>query len=89
MEFKDVVKQFRIERGVTLRRFGEMIGVSHQTVADWEQGEYVPGKYRLLGIALEHGDWRRDFALKGLAVIDPENYAPDNGDVSMLIVSSQ
>jgi transcriptional regulator with XRE-family HTH domain len=74
--FSNVVKRHRELRGMGLRAFGDAVGVSRQTILDWERGKYLPGEFALLPLALHNNDWRRDFAIDALSVLKPELYAP-------------
>lgn len=39
MELKDVIRNKRIERGLTMKEFADMVGVSEATVSRWESGD--------------------------------------------------
>ena len=54
MEFGDILKQLRKQRGLTQEDLAGMIGVSRQSVAKWESGETSPDleKSRLIAEAL-------------------------------------
>ena len=39
MEFKDLLKNRRLELGLTLKEVGDAVGVSQSTVKRWESGE--------------------------------------------------
>lgn len=67
---------------MSLRAFADAVGVSYQTVANWENDQHVPAESFFLALALNHNDWRRKFALDALACLNPERYAPDVSDAS-------
>jgi len=86
-EFSEIVKRYRMNQQLSLRKFAAQLGeelkngVSHQTIKDWEDGEYAGHVYFFLAVAMRYKDWRRDFAFECLSVIYPEfdQYAGDNG----------
>ena len=51
--------------------------ISHQTIKNWEDQVFIPEYYPMLAIAMHYSDWRREMALKILAVLKPELYARD------------
>ncbi len=76
-----IVKQYRGEK--SLREFAADISsgmsdtVAYTSVKNWEDSVFLPAHYLILAIALSNDDWRREFALKILAILDPDNYSPD------------
>ncbi len=52
MELKEQLKQMRLGMRRTQAQFGELLGVSGNTIARWERGEMVPDSPRLLELAL-------------------------------------
>lgn len=50
-KFGIVLKQLRIEKGISQRRLGEIMGVSNQTVSTWETGFREPDFNTLIKIA--------------------------------------
>jgi len=83
MDFVNVTKNYRADRKLSLESFAVSLSeklpeyTSKQTIKNWEDGKHKPSVYYLLTIALTYSDWRRDFALDGLAAIKPELYASD------------
>lgn len=67
----DITKETRIKQDLTLREFGEAVGVSHQAVSRWEQGLSIPTLERLMQIIHDYHDWRKEWAL---AVLDSHPY---------------
>ena len=82
-KYSRVVKKYRDEQNQSLRDFASSLSeklpeqILHQTISYWENDGRKPSVYLLLTIALTYSDWRRDFALDGLAAIKPELYASD------------
>ena len=74
MDFSETVKKYRIDQKLALRDFGNLLGVTHTTIANWESGSTVAGKYHLLALAMRYSDWRRDFALDCIQAIDPSYF---------------
>lgn len=70
-KFQETVTKYRSEQKANLREFGELLGVSYQTIKYWEDGVNVPSRYFLLALAMRHNDWRKDFALDAIQAIDP------------------
>lgn len=42
MALNENIKKARIKKGLTQRQLGEAIGVSHNTISDWESGNHKP-----------------------------------------------
>ena len=82
---QQIVSTYRRKRNLPLRDFAAAIGVSHQSVANWEAGAHTPHPGVLLPLALRCGDWRREFAFDCLAAIQPEVYAPA-GEIGVAIL---
>lgn len=36
------IQAIRLERGLTLKQFGELIGASESSISEWENGKYLP-----------------------------------------------
>ena len=51
MEIGEYIKKLRKSKGLTLEKFGELFGVSHQSVQKWESGAAVPEVSNLVRIA--------------------------------------
>ncbi len=45
------LKELRIEKGISQRKFGELIGVCNQTVSFWESGSREPDMDTLVKIS--------------------------------------
>ena len=86
MTIPEIVSKYRGEK--SFREFAADINskilepISYQTIKDWEDGKYMPSTRTILPIAVRYHDWRQEFALKILAILDPGNYAPDQPTVS-------
>lgn len=66
---------------MTLREMAEQLtkavqqdghNISHQTIANWEQGTYVPHRSTVLSLmnTTKVGDWRYDMAMELLKALD-------------------
>ncbi len=53
MELQEQVKQTRLALRQTQAQFGAALGVSGDTIAQWERGEALPDNPRLLELALQ------------------------------------
>ncbi len=42
MNIPKLVKQTRQDMGLSQKEFGEMFGISHASVSDWERGKFEP-----------------------------------------------
>jgi len=86
MTIPEIVSKYRGEK--SLREFASDLSskmaqpITHQTIKNWEDGLHRPDYYFILAIALQNEDWRREFALKILAILDPNNYAPDPSNIN-------
>ena len=49
--FGKKLKELRIEKGLSQRKFGELLGVCNQTVSFWETGSREPDLDALIEIA--------------------------------------
>ena len=45
MEIKDIIKQKRIENGLTMKELAQKVGVSEATVSRWESGNLATMKH--------------------------------------------
>ena len=81
MTISEIVSKYRGEK--SLREFAADLSskmdkpITYQTIKNWEDGTHLPEYYFILAIALQNDDWRRQFALDILAVLNPEFYSPD------------
>lgn len=83
-----IVKKYRQQRGLSLRRFAEALQgdttlsadlgmeISHQTIKNWEDGNHKPQFSFLMMLAMTARDWRGDFAFDCLAALRPAVYEP-------------
>ncbi|MGI6739862.1 MAG: helix-turn-helix domain-containing protein [Brevefilum sp.] len=83
-----IVKKYRQQRGLSLRRFAEALQgdttlsadlgmeISHQTIKNWEDGNHKPQFSFLMMLAMTARDWRGDFAFDCLAALRPQFYEP-------------
>lgn len=39
---RNIVKELRVEKDISQAKFGEMVGVTRQTIISLEKGSYVP-----------------------------------------------
>lgn len=56
MEIKDIIKQKRIEKGLSMEELAKLVGVSHATISRWESGNIATmkqTKIKLLATALD------------------------------------
>ena len=63
MEFKDKLKQFRAEKGLTQSQLADLLYVSRSTVAKWENGLGLPNP--------ESSRWTSSGS--GLRIFPPKN----------------
>lgn len=47
MEFKDVLKEIRLERNLTQKQLAEMTGFSLSTINKWENGKKSPNMFSI------------------------------------------
>ena len=78
MSLSEIVQETRKQQAMTLREFGDALGVSHNAVHFWEHGERTPDVSFLLLTAAKYSDWRRTWAHNCLAAIQPDLFAPAN-----------
>ena len=78
-----VVSEYRKEWDLSLRAFAKVLsnglpqdGISHQTIANWENGAHNPSFHLLVVMTVYCEDWRRNFAYDCLAATCPELYVP-------------
>lgn len=79
-----IVKKYRQQRGLSLRRFAEAVtsdlnlgmDISHQTIKNWEDGTHQPQFSFLMNLAMTARDWRMGFAFDCLAALRPAVYEP-------------
>jgi transcriptional regulator with XRE-family HTH domain len=83
MIISTITLHYRKQAQLTLEAFGRALAellpgysFTKQAVKNWERGVQNPDRYFLLLCALRYGDWRRDWALDCLAVLQPELFAP-------------
>ena len=50
-EFGNILKELRLERGISQRKLGEDLGVVNQTVSFWESGSREPDLDTIVKIA--------------------------------------
>lgn len=52
MEFKDILKELRIERGLTQKELADAVHFSLSTINKWENGKKLPGYEALRTLAI-------------------------------------
>ena len=60
--FGERLKELRVEKGLSQRKFGELLGVCNQTVSFWESGSREPDMDTLVRIS-DFFDISTDFLL--------------------------
>ena len=45
------IKRYRTLKGISLRKFGELVGLSHMAIKKYEQGELMPDGDKLIKFA--------------------------------------
>jgi len=50
-KFKDILKELRIEKGLTQASLAKQIGLSQTGIARWENGDRTPNIYCLVTLA--------------------------------------
>lgn len=89
MEFKDRLKEIRIQRGISQRELGEAIGVSHASIAMYESGRRQPEVETLeaicdyFNVSMDYMRGKEDLSLRLLdgiemMIIDRYRQAPEN-----------
>jgi transcriptional regulator with XRE-family HTH domain len=78
-----IVQKYRASQNLSLRGFAEALTehmpgekVTHSSVFNWEKGIHTPDYYFLVYLTLKTGDWRYDFAVDCLSVLNPKFYDP-------------
>lgn len=75
MEIGDTIRRKRIEKSLSMRELGKIVGVSGSAVAQWEAGGNITWENRLaLGAALDipiTDFLPADFAAKEMSIKDP------------------
>ncbi|MGW7196846.1 helix-turn-helix transcriptional regulator [Streptomyces chryseus] len=51
------LREQRNARGLTQKQVAEMLGVTHISVSNWENGRYLPSAVNLLCLFREFGVW--------------------------------
>lgn len=64
----EITKKYRFQSRLSFRAFGEALGVTGQSIYNWEHGT-MPDPLRMVQIAAAHNDWRRDYAVEILTVM--------------------
>jgi len=67
-----IAKRTALENNLSMASFGEAIGVSRQTIYNWQNASVMPDIERLLYLRSNYSDWRSDMADKMLTVIAAE-----------------
>ncbi len=63
MSIAKIVKETRRKEHLSLSEMGEALGVTRQTVHQWEKDVAPPGVALLIRTSKNYEDWRREFAL--------------------------
>lgn len=65
----EIIKKARKQQGLSLRKFGKALGVSYQTVKNWEGGETIPDFYHIYYLRDVSGGWLREMATSILNIL--------------------
>lgn len=84
-KFGQIVRTYRAEQGLTLEQMAEALrermggtmfgNLSRQAISLWERGT-LPNAIFLIRASRVYNDWRREFAIDGLAAIDGTLFVP-------------
>jgi hypothetical protein len=80
MSISSIVSHYRGEK--SLREFAAEVSeklpdpITYQTIKNWEDGAFKPSYYFMLAVAMHNDDWRREFALEILAILN-DGMKPD------------
>ena len=78
-----IVNKYLQSTGLSMRKFGKQLGISHAAVSNWAAGKSEPDVSTLLNLRVAYCDWRLTFATEILnAMIPgfvPEEPANSNG----------
>ncbi len=87
-----ITREYRQRLGLTYRGFAEAmqehlvnIGISHQSVVNWEKGITDPGTDFLLVCLVTYRDWRAQWAMDCLCAKLPEVFERDGNNIRLLI----
>lgn len=65
---KEIISTTREEMGISLRDFAKPLGVSHQSIVQWEEGIATPDEKRLTEWMHSETYWVRELAIKIMAI---------------------
>nr|DAE83999.1 MAG TPA: hypothetical protein [Caudoviricetes sp.] len=83
------IQAIRLERGLTLKQFGELIGASESSISEWENGKHLPPAKSIIsrwenGISLPNLSRLGMIALIGNMTVNELLYGDNKQDIEEL-----
>ena len=66
-----IVNKYLQSTGLSMRKFGKQLGISHAAVSNWAAGKSEPDVATLLNFRVAYCDWRLKFATEILNAMIP------------------
>ena len=90
MEVKDILKNRRIEKHLTLEEVGRMVGVSAATISRWESGEIsIMKRDKIVNLALERKTGARGLrAIMEDVMMDAMYEVPSNKNITKCVITA-
>ena len=87
MDTKDIIKQKRLEKNLTMKKLGEFVGVSEATISRWESGNIATMKQTKIGKLCEALNISPNEIVPGIEPLPPSYHAvPSAGMVKIPIL---
>ena len=84
MNTKDIIKQKRLEKNLTMKRLAELVGVSEATISRWESGNIATMKQTKIGKLCEALNISPNEIVTGIEPLPPSYHAvPSAGMVKI------
>ena len=89
MNTKDIIKQKRLEKNLTMKRLAELVGVSEATISRWESGNIATMKQTKIGKLCEALNISPNEIVPGIEPLPPSYHAvPSAGMVKIPILGT-